>query len=267
MEKIDVDVDLVKSATNMIEQVEYLMDDLKISEAVSTIWNVISKANKYIDLTAPWILAKKNETERLNQVLYNLTETIRIIAVALQPFMINVPGKIFEQIGANDDLRKWDSAKTFGLLENGTKVSKKDNLFNRIEIGKENVSMETKVEENKAENKETNEEYITIEELDKIKLKVGQIVSVERIEKADKLYKLTVDLGNEKRTIVSGLVKYYTAEELLNKQIVVVANLKPAKLRGVESQGMLLAAGDNDIVKLLVLDTNAGALENGTNIH
>ena len=113
-------------------------------------------------------------------------------------------------------------------------------------------------------NKEEN--YITINELEKVELKVGQILEVERIEKADKLYKLTVDLGTEKRTIVSGLVKYYTPEQLLNKQVVVVANLKPVKLRGVESQGMLLAASD-DVVKLLTLDSNEGSLENGTSIH
>ena len=108
---------------------------------------------------------------------------------------------------------------------------------------------------------------VKIDELDKVELKVGQILSAERIENANKLYKLTVDLGSEKRTIVSGLVKYYTAEELINKQVVVVANLKPVKLRGVESQGMLLAAGDDDVVKLLVLDNNSGTLENGSNIH
>ena len=125
------------------------------------------------------------------------------------------------------------------------------------------------MEENNINEEKNNveEEYISIDYLDKVKLKVGQILKVERIEKADKLYKLTVDLGTEKRTIVSGLVKYYKEEELLNKQVVVVSNLKPAKLRGVESQGMLLAAGDDDIVKLLVLDNNAGSLENGTNIH
>ena len=120
------------------------------------------------------------------------------------------------------------------------------------------------------EEKNTNiekEELITIDELDKIKLKVGKILKVERVEKADKLYKLTVDLGTETRIIVSGLVKYYKEDELIGKQVVVVANLKPAKLRGIESQGMLLAAGDDDVVKLLVLDNNAGILENGANIH
>lgn len=268
------DKELILAATDMISKVEVLMDDLKINEAMNQIWYVISKANKYIDLCMPWVLAKEENKDRLNQVLYNLVETIRIIAVMLRPYMVEVPYKIFEQIGVNEELQTWDSARTFGLLEDGTKVTKKENLFPRLELNKdlfevkENTMENTEVkqnEENIAE--EVKEEYITIEELDKVKLRVGQIVNVERIEKADKLYKLTVDLGEEKRTIVSGLVKYYSPEELLNKQVVVVVNLKPVKLRGVESQGMLLAAGDDDIVKLLTLDSNEGNLENGANIH
>lgn len=268
------DKDLILAATDMISKVEVLMDDLKINEAMNQIWHVISKANKYIDLCMPWVLAKEENKDRLNQVLYNLVETIRIIAVMLRPYMVEVPYKIFEQIGVNEELQTWDSARTFGLLENGTKVTKKENLFPRLELNKdlfevkENTMENTEVKQNE-ENivEEVKEEYITIDELDKVKLKVGQIVNVERIEKADKLYKLTVDLGTEKRTIVSGLVKYYSPEELLNKQVVVVVNLKPVKLRGVESQGMLLAAGDDDIVKLLTLDNNEGNLENGANIH
>ena len=263
--KETIDKELTLVASSMIGKIELLMDDLKINEAISQIWQVISKANKYIDLSMPWILAKENNKERLNQVLYNLVETIRIIAIGLRFFMVEVPDKIFEQIGVSDELKKWDSARNFGLLENGTKVFKSGNLFPRLEVDKEIF----KVEENNMNEEKNNveEEYISIDYLDKVKLKVGQILKVERIEKADKLYKLTVDLGTEKRTIVSGLVKYYKEEELLNKQVVVVSNLKPAKLRGVESQGMLLAAGDDDIVKLLVLDNNAGSLENGTNIH
>ncbi len=263
--KETIDKELILVASSMIGKIELLMDDLKINEAISQIWQVISKANKYIDLSMPWILAKENNKERLNQVLYNLVETIRIIAIGLRFFMVEVPDKIFEQIGVSDELKKWDSARNFGLLENGTKVFKSGNLFPRLEVDKEIF----KVEENNMNEEKNNveEEYISIDYLDKVKLKVGQILKVERIEKADKLYKLTVDLGTEKRTIVSGLVKYYKEEELLNKQVVVVSNLKPAKLRGVESQGMLLAAGDDDIVKLLVLDNNAGSLENGTNIH
>ena len=263
--KETIDKELILVASSMIGKIELLMDDLKINEAISQIWQVISKANKYIDLSMPWILAKENNKERLNQVLYNLVETIRIIAIGLRFFMVEVPDKIFDQIGVSDELKKWDSARNFGLLENGTKVFKSGNLFPRLEVDKEIF----KVEENNINEEKNNveEEYISIDYLDKVKLKVGQILKVERIEKADKLYKLTVDLGTEKRTIVSGLVKYYKEEELLNKQVVVVSNLKPAKFRGVESQGMLLAAGDDDIVKLLVLDNNAGSLENGTNIH
>ena len=268
-DKEKIDLDLIEAVSDMIPNVEILMDDLKINDAMNQIWNVISKANKYIDLSMPWVLAKENKSKRLNQVLYNLVETIRIIAIGLRPYLVEVPYKIFEQIGIKENLQLWDSAKTFGLLENGTKVTKKDNLFPRLEVGKEifkvveNKEDELKKEESVIEKKD----YITIDELDKIELKVGQILKVERIEKADKLYKLTVDLGKEQRTIVSGLVKYYSPEELINKQVVVVSNLKPVKLRGVESQGMLLAAGDDDIVKLLTIDNNLGNLENGSNIH
>ncbi len=269
IENEDIDNDLINMASSLIINVEKNMDLLKISDAITQILEVISKANKYIDLSTPWLLIKEGKPQRLNQVLYNLVETIRIIAIALKPYMIETPDKIFSQICVNKDIQTWDSAKKFGLLENGTKISKKDNLFPRIEIKKEKEKVES-VENNNVTNndivKNKEENYITINELEKVELKVGQILEVERIEKADKLYKLTVDLGTEKRTIVSGLVKYYTPEQLLNKQVVVVANLKPVKLRGVESQGMLLAAGD-DVVKLLTLDSNEGSLENGTSIH
>lgn len=269
IENEDIDNELINMASSLIINVEKNMDLLKISDAITQILEVISKANKYIDLSTPWLLIKEGKPQRLNQVLYNLVETIRIIAIALKPYMIETPDKIFSQICVNKDIQTWDSAKKFGLLENGTKISKKDNLFPRIEIKKEKEKVES-VENNNVTNndivKNKEENYITINELEKVELKVGQILEVERIEKADKLYKLTVDLGTEKRTIVSGLVKYYTPEQLLNKQVVVVANLKPVKLRGVESQGMLLAAGD-DVVKLLTLDSNEGSLENGTSIH
>lgn len=132
----------------------------------------------------------------------------------------------------------------------------------------ENKKVEEKQEnEEKQETKVNEKGYITIDELGKVDLRVAQIINIERVEKADKLYKLTIDLGNETRTIVSGLVPFYKEEELLNKQIVVVANLKPAKLRGIMSEGMLLAAGETDVVKLLVLDNNNGKIENGTKIH
>lgn len=278
-----MDEELICLAKNMILKVEKDLDKLKINEAISKIWEVISKANKYIDLSTPWILAKEEKKERLNQVLYNLVETIRIVTVALQVYMSETPDKIFNQIKIKENLKSWESAKEFGLLEDGTIIKKGDNLFPRIDIKKEKEKLEEQKQEDKKQIKNDVEKslkqevkqevlpeekgYITIDQLDKVELTVGQILKVERIEKADKLYKLTVDIGTEQRTIVSGLVKYYSEEELLNKQIVVVTNLKPVKLRGVESCGMLLAAGETEVVKLLILDNNAGVLPNGTNIH
>lgn len=259
----DIDQELIDCAKETITNFENFMDEYKTNEAISEIWKLISKANKYIDLSTPWILAKEGNTERLNQVLYNLLETIRIVTIPLQCFFVDTPAKIFEQIGVGKEDTSWESSKTFGILKDGTKVTKGEILFPRIEKTEELFKVEE--EEEQVEDKKN---IITIDELDKVELKVGQILTVEKVPKAKKLYKLSVDVGEKTpRTIVSGLVPYYAEEELQGKQVVVVTNLKPAKLCGIESQGMLLAAGDDDVVKLLVLDNNAGVLENGSNIH
>lgn len=259
----DIDKELIDCAKETITNFENYMDEYKTNEAISEIWKLISKANKYIDLSTPWILAKEEKVDRLNQVLYNLLETIRIVTIPLQCFFVDTPTKIFEQIGVAKEDTTWESSKTFGVLKDGTKVTKGEILFPRIEKTEELF----KVEEEE-EPQEDKKNIITIDELDKVELKVGQILTVEKVPKAKKLYKLSVDVGEKTpRTIVSGLVPYYTEEELQGKQVVVVTNLKPAKLCGIESQGMLLAAGDDDVVKLLVLDNNAGVLENGSNIH
>ena len=261
----DIDRDLIDTAKQTVVDFENDMDELKTNSAIAQIWKLISKANKYIDLSTPWVLAKEGNKERLNQVLYNLVETIRIIAIPLQCFFIDTPQKIFDQIGVNKEETTWDSSKEFGIIKDGTKVKKGEILFPRIEKSEELFKVE---EETVEEEKEDRKGIITIDELDKVELKVGQIKEVEKIAKARKLYKLQVDVGEkELRTIVSGLVPYYTEEELTGKQVVVVTNLKPAKLCGIESNGMLLAAGDDDVVKLLVLDNNNGTLENGSNIH
>ena len=262
----DIDNDLIETAKSTIANFEKYMDDLKTNAAISEIWKLISKANKYIDLSMPWILAKENNKDRLNQVLYNLVETIRIIAIPLQCFFVETPKKIFDQIGVKAEEVAWDSAKSFGVIKSGTRVSKGEILFPRIEKTEELFKVEEETE--KVEDEEDKKGIITIDELDKVELKVGQIKEVEKVAKSKKLYKLQVDVGEkELRTIVSGLVPYYKEEELKDKQVVVVTNLKPAKLCGVESNGMLLAAGDYDVVKLLVLDNNNGTLENGANIH
>ena len=261
----DIDEELISVAKQTVVNIEKYMDELKTNEAMAEIWKLISKANKYIDLSTPWILAKEGNTDRLNQVLYNLVECIRIIAIPLQICFVDTPNKIFNQIGVSGEDITWDSAKEFGVLKNGTKVSKGEILFPRVELTEDLFKVEDEEENKESEDRK---EIITIDELDKVELKVGQIKEVEKVAKSKKLYKLQVDVGEkELRTIVSGIVPYYKEEELLNKQIVVVTNLKPAKLCGIESNGMLLAAGDDDVVKLLILDNNNGTLENGTNIH
>lgn len=253
------DDDLLDLATNLTKRIDTLMEEYKTNEALNAIFDLARKANKYIDITTPWILAKNSENEaRLNTVLYNLVETIRIIAVALRPFLVDVPNEIFKQLGIEESLTTWESTYEFGKIKDNTQVKRGESIFKRIEI----TNFSENVEEEDMEEEKAN--LISIDELSKVKLQIGQIVEVERVEKSNKLYKLLVDIGTEKRVIVSGIVPYYTKDELMNKKIVVVTNLKPAKLCGIESNGMLIAAGDGDVVKLLTIE---GDIENGTNIH
>ncbi len=267
----EIDTPLKELAIDTVLKIEKYMDNNQIDMAVSSVIKIAIAANKYIDVTTPWILGRdESNKSRLNEVLYNLTECIRIIAVLLKPFMIETPGKIFRQIGINDEnIKCWDSAKIFGMVKEGSVCKKTENIFMRID-SKQVLKEETKVDnvdkeevklEQTVENK-TN--LITIDELDKVELKVGKILKVEKIEKSDKLYKLAVEIGEETRTIVSGLVPYYTEAELLNLLVIVVTNLKPAKLRGIESNGMLLAADKGDVVKLLTVN---GTIDSGANIH
>ena len=270
---IDYDIDIKNVVKDNIEKYNIFMEKNRPDLALDFVMSIVSKSNKYIDLNEPWTLAKNNEkAQRLNKVLYILSENIRIIAVLLKPYMTTIPNKILTQLGidiTNEDLTMLNSLNEYGKIENNTLCKKTENLFPRIDI--KEVLKGEKMEENKElkikeEVKEVTEKgYITIDDLSKVELKVGQIRTVERVEKADKLYKLTVDVGEDvERTIVSGIVPYYTEEELLNKQIVVVTNLKPVKLRGILSNGMLLAAGDNDVVSLLTIDK---LINNGENIH
>ncbi len=235
-------------------EVENNMDKLEISKALESIWSIVTRANKYIDETTPWALAKDDSRkDELQTVMYYLAETLRIISVLLQPFLTRTPQKMWEQLGIHNHTA-WEDAKTFGLLEVGTKVKKGENLFQRIDEVKVTVKEEEK----------DKEEKITIDYLDKVKLKVAKILEAEKVEGSDKLLKLKVSLKNEERQIVAGLQKYYKPEELVGKKVVIVANLKPAKLKGIESQGIVLAAGDGDIVKVLIVDDE---VEEGELVH
>lgn len=256
----DIDQELKTMCENLYAKVTNNIDKLAIPEALENIWEVVQRANKYIDETTPWVLAKSDEgKERLATVLYNLCETIRFVATMLRPFLTKTPAKIFEKLGIQDEsMMTFESLKSFGLTKVGTIVNKGDKLFERYDLDKEltylNGIIEKQMEEAKKEKEKTQKmenvvtiQQIGIEEFEKIELKVGKVVECEKVPKADKLLCSKIDLGEESpRTIVSGIAKWYTPEEMVGKQVVVVTNLKPVKLRGIESQGMVLCASDED---------------------
>ena len=269
-----VDDELIAMANAMYESVSASMDKMYVPDALDTIFKVIQRANKYIDECTPWILAKSEEGRvRLKTVLYNLCEVIRMAAVILQPFLTETPAKIFKKLGISEDnLKDFKSIEKFGAKTDGHKVDKGEQLFERIDIQKELKVMDDILEEQKKQAKKENDKKeekenvadiseITIDDFAKIQLKVGKVVECQKVEKADKLLCSKIDLGEgAPRTIVSGIAKYYTPEEMVGKQVIVVTNLKPVKLRGIESQGMVLCASDeNGNLALVTPEKEIGA--------
>lgn len=245
----DVDDDLKQTVVSAYKKVAAKMDEFKTADALDEVFKVFRRANKYIDETTPWALAKDPaNADRLKTVLYNLTETIVIGASLLAPFMPEKAEKAAELVGAK--LRDFDSVEEFGLTKDGTKVSDKpeflfsrldaDEVMEKVEVIQQKYSVEPKeeyVEVPKADE-------ITIDDFAKIQLSVGKVLTAEKVEKADKLLKMTVKVGQTDRTIISGIAKWYKPEEMVGKEVVVVSNLKPAKLRGIMSEGMILCADD-----------------------
>ena len=245
----EVDGDLINIATACYKKVEKKISEFKIADAINEVMSLFRRANKYVDETAPWVLAKdESKLDRLKTVLYNLTETIVIGASLIEPFMPKTALKTVEMLGTT--LRNYDDIEKFGLYENGTKVVEKaDILFMRLDTKEIMEKVNKMVEErSKAlEVKEVKEEekgkaQIEFPDFEKIELKVALVTACEKVEKADKLLKLTVKLGEETRTVVSGIAKAYTPEEMVGKKIVMITNLKPVKLRGILSEGMIVCA-------------------------
>jgi methionyl-tRNA synthetase len=270
----DFDNELMEVVINTPKKVEELMDNLQFNVALSEIWKTVSRTNKYIDETMPWILAKDEEKrERLAAVMYNLAESIRIISVLIQPFMPETPEKIWNQLGlADSDATSWESAKKWGSYPGGAKVNKGESLFPRIDLEKEMKELEeiekkTKEEKQRklSENtdKSNKKEQITIDDFAKIDLRVGKVIEAEKVEKADKLLKLKLEVGEETRQVVAGIAKHYKPEDIIGKYVIIVANLKPVKLRGIESQGMILAASND---KDLVVATVDNMIESGARV-
>lgn len=239
------------------------MDHMELNQAIKDVWNLIGRANKYIDETAPWILAKDPaQAERLQAVMYNLAEALRIIAILIAPFVPVTAPKIYEQLGLGKPESFFMADAVWGKLATGTKVQKGEPLFPRIEVTeagetviaatKKTAAKAIKAEAPKAEAKKEAKpaaaaaDEITIDDFAKIDLRVATVIAAERVPKTDKLIKLQVKIGDEERTIVSGIAQHYEPENLIGKNVIVIANLKPAKLRGIESRGMVLAASDGE---------------------
>ncbi|MGV1055444.1 methionine--tRNA ligase [Clostridium perfringens] len=267
--KEDIDDELINLALSTPGKVEASIDALKIPEALESIWTLISRANKYIDETTPWILAKDEEKkERLGTVLYNLLETLRFVSVMISPFLTETSVKINDQL--NTKVTTWESLKEFNGTVAGDKVVKGDVIFPRIDVEEKLAELEAlKPAPVKPANEELVEnpikEEITIDDFDKIDLRVVKVLECEPVKKAKKLLKLKVDLGGEERQVISGIAQYYKPEELVGKYVVLVANLKPVKLRGELSQGMILAAAPSDDSELLLV--NPGEMLTGSQVR
>lgn len=263
----EFDADLKKTAQEAIAKMEKSMDELQMHQALDDLWALIRRANKYIDETQPWILAKEEEKKPLlGTVLYNLCEALRVVAVALKPFLVETPIKMGTQLGIIDQIEtaQWEDTK-WGLLPAGIKVESAEPIFPRIDM-EEYFAAKGVIETDKTAKKEEKNEakkakkaakkgqkaakkddgYITFDEFQKLDLRVAQVLEAERVEGSDKLLKVQVEIGEERRQLVAGIAKHYQPEELVGQKVIMVYNMKPAKIFGVESNGMILAASTDD---------------------
>lgn len=252
-----LDEQLKDAALAAVENVDKLLSKYRVSDALEAILSLARRSNKYIDETAPWVLAKdEDKKERLGTVLYNLLESIRFIAILVSPFMPETAEKIFKQI--NTQVTSYDSLKEYGGLKAGEKVGTAEPLFSRLDSEKllaDIAEAAKKAQEAEKPKKEIEQKpEITIDDFAKVELRVAKVEACEPVKRAKKLLKLTLDDGVGKRTVASGIAQYYKPEELIGHNVILVANLKPAKLCGVESCGMILAADSNDSVKVIFAD-------------
>ena len=276
-----VDDELKQFALSTVKAVDEEMNKFDTSKALTHIFDLLGRANKYIDETAPWVLNKDGNTQRLKTVMFNLSEAIRFAAVLLTPFLPQTPSKIYKSFPFDESQKTLDSLKTFGSKKTaGVKVEQNEALYARLDVQKVLKEMETLAAANKEKSNAdikpdgadkdaekakmegiTDINQISIEDFAKVELKVGEIITAEKVENADKLLKFSVKVGEETRTIVSGIAKYYSPDELIGKEVVVVANLKPAKLKGIMSEGMLLCAVDGDKVVVItpMVKVNSGS--------
>ncbi|MEW9111021.1 MAG: methionine--tRNA ligase [Cytobacillus gottheilii] len=256
---------LLQMNEETVEKYEAAMERMEFSVALTALWQLVSRTNKYIDETKPWALAKEEgKKEELGNVMYHLAESLRRIAVLLQPFLTQTPVKIFNQLNVNTpELASWESLEGFGKISAETKVEKGEPIFPRLELEEEVGYIKEKMQgsapapeekktEEKTEDKPDSEE-ITIDDFMKVDLRVAQVIQADPVKKADKLLKLQLDLGYEKRQVVSGIAQFYKPEDLVGRKVVCVTNLKPVKLRGELSEGMILAGSKDGELSLATI--------------
>ena len=240
----DSDRELEKRAETLIGSVREKIESYSLNQAVEEIMELIRATNRYVEQNRPWDLAKKNQTDRLATVLYNAAESLRISSILLSPIMPSKCKAIREQLGLSGDKPVSLDECRWGGLNSGIDIKPGDGLFPRVQKPKTSLP----------EKKKVDKELIEYDDFAKIKLRTALVISAEKVEGADKLLKLQIDLGNEKRQIVAGVAKVYLPEEMVGKTLIIVANLKPARIRGVESNGMLLAAKSGKDLVLLSTD-------------
>lgn len=262
------DSQLVELAYATVTKVENHMEEMEFSVALTAIWQFINRANKYIDETQPWMLAKGDEKEPLQTVMYHLAESLRYIAVLIQPFLTKAPLSIANQLGFDDQkqqLLAWDSLESFAQLPAGTKVIEKGTpVFPRIDVEEEVAYITEQMtggSSSSGDESESTEGLITIDDFKNVELRVAEVVAVEPVKKTDRLLKIQLDLGTEKRQVVSGIAEHYDEAALLGKKLICVSNLQPAKLKGEDSQGMILAGKADGDLRVVTVD---GDLPNGT---
>lgn len=265
--KHELDKDMEQMALDTVKTFHENMDDLQFSVALSTIWKFISRTNKYIDETSPWVLAKdEDQKEMLGNVMAHLVENIRIIAVLLRPFLTHAPKQIFSQLNINaPELFELESIEQYGALTEPIMVSgKPEPIFPRldseVEISYIKESMQPDKIEEEVEEELPSKAQIDIKDFDKVEIKAATIIDAEQVKKSDKLLKIQVDLDSEQRQIVSGIAKFYQPEDIIGKKVAVVTNLKPAKLMGRKSEGMILSAEKDGVLTLVSLPS---AIPNG----
>lgn len=263
--KHELDEKMEAMALETVKSFNDNMESLQFSVALSTVWKFISRTNKYIDETQPWVLAKdENQREMLGNVMAHLVENIRFATILLQPFLTHAPREIFKQLNINNpDLHQLDSLQQYGMLSEAITVTEKPTpIFPRLDTEAEIAYIKESMQPPKSikQSDEPGKEQIDIKDFDKVEIKAATIIDAENVKKSEKLLKIKVELDNEQRQIVSGIAKFYRSEDIIGKKVAVVTNLKPAKLMGQKSEGMILSAEKDGVLTLISLPS---AIPNG----